>query len=117
MVLTTYQTILVTARVAFRAGVDGFVCDHRRIFWHGVLLNFYRQTAVDYRPAFCTQSYFKFCLHAFAIRLVLGTLIWALYTIWHTSPELRWVVYANIPYLLWVSFATVLQLTIIYLNK
>ncbi|MBU1017388.1 tryptophan-rich sensory protein [Patescibacteria group bacterium] len=51
------------------------------------------------------------------ILLVLGTLIWALRTVWNTKPELRWVVYANIPYLLWVSFATVLQLTITYLNK
>jgi translocator protein len=50
------------------------------------------------------------------ILLVLGTLIWALHAAWTASSELRWVVYANIPYLLWVSFATVLQLTITYLN-
>lgn len=50
------------------------------------------------------------------ILLVLGTLVWALYAIWHAAPELHWVVYANIPYLLWVSFATVLQLTITVLN-
>ena len=51
------------------------------------------------------------------ILLVLGTLIWALWSLWHASPNLRWAVYANIPYLLWVSFATILQLTITYLNK
>lgn len=51
------------------------------------------------------------------ILLVLGTLIWALYALWQVSPELRWLVYANIPYLLWVTFATCLQLTITYLNK
>lgn len=56
-------------------------------------------------------------LAAIDIVLVLGTLVWALYAIWHVSTELRWVVYANIPYLLWVSFATVLQLTITFLNK
>lgn len=50
------------------------------------------------------------------IVLVLGTLLWALYALWHAAPELRWVVYANIPYLLWVTFATCLQLTITYLN-
>jgi benzodiazapine receptor len=55
-------------------------------------------------------------LAAVDILLVLGTLIWAFGTIWHAYPDLRWVVYANIPYLLWVSFATVLQLTITYLN-
>ncbi len=48
------------------------------------------------------------------ILLILGTLVWALVVIY---PYIRLVVYANIPYLLWVSFATVLQLTITYLNK
>jgi tryptophan-rich sensory protein len=47
------------------------------------------------------------------ILLVLVTLVWALVVIW---PHLRFVVYANLPYLLWVSFATVLQLTITYMN-
>jgi translocator protein len=56
-------------------------------------------------------------LAAIDIIIVLGTLIWAFWAIWHASSDLRWVVYANIPYLLWVSFATVLQLTITYLNK
>ncbi len=56
-------------------------------------------------------------LAAIDIVLVLGTLVWALVALWHAHPELRWVVYANIPYLLWVSFATVLQLTITYLNR
>lgn len=45
--------------------------------------------------------------------LVLGTLIWAMIAIY---PHARWVTYIQIPYLLWVSFATVLQLTITYLN-
>jgi len=56
-------------------------------------------------------------LAAVDILLVLGTLVWAFYTIWNKVPDLRWVIYANIPYLLWVSFATVLQLTITYLNR
>ncbi len=51
------------------------------------------------------------------ILLVVGTLIWALYAIWHASPDLRWIVYVNIPYLLWGTFATSLQLTITYLNR
>ncbi len=50
------------------------------------------------------------------ILLVLITLVWALTSLWRSSPSLRWVVYVNIPYLLWVCFATVLQLTITYLN-
>lgn len=51
------------------------------------------------------------------ILLVGGTLIWAFFSIWYSTPELRWVVYVNIPYFLWVFFATVLQLTITYLNR
>ena len=47
------------------------------------------------------------------ILLVLSTLIWALLAIY---PHASWVSYINIPYLLWVSFATVLQATITYLN-
>lgn len=51
------------------------------------------------------------------ILLVVGTLIWALVAIWNASPDLRWVVYVNIPYLLWGIFATALQLTVTYLNR
>lgn len=51
------------------------------------------------------------------ILLVVGTLIWGLTVLWYGAPELRWAVYANIPYLLWGTFATCLQLTITYLNK
>ena len=47
------------------------------------------------------------------ILLILVTLAWALYAIY---PYAKWVTYVNIPYFLWVLFATVLQLTITYLN-
>jgi tryptophan-rich sensory protein len=56
-------------------------------------------------------------LAAIDIVLVLITLVWALYAVWHTSPELRWIAYVNIPYLLWGIFATCLQLTITYINR
>ncbi len=48
------------------------------------------------------------------IVLVLTTLIWAIASILSHIP---WVAYINIPYLLWVTFATILQLTLTYLNK
>lgn len=51
------------------------------------------------------------------ILLVLITLLFALILLWKKVPSLHFVVYANIPYLLWVSFATVLQITITYLNR
>jgi len=52
-------------------------------------------------------------LAAVDILLVLGTLIWAMLAIWKHA---RWVALVNIPYLLWVIFATALQLTITWLN-
>lgn len=53
-------------------------------------------------------------LAAIDISLVLMTLVWAMVAIWRHA---RWVALANIPYLLWVSFATVLQFTITALNR
>ena len=71
-------------------------------------------------------TYFQFglknnILASIDILLVLGTLIWALVAIWFTptasgGASLKWVALANIPYLVWVSFATVLQITITFLN-
>lgn len=53
-------------------------------------------------------------LLAFAdILLVLVTLVWAMKRI---VRRYRWVAYLNVPYLLWVSFATVLQGAITVLN-
>lgn len=47
------------------------------------------------------------------ILLVLFTILWFMRAVW---PLARWVALLNIPYLLWVSFATVLQLSITVLN-
>ncbi|MFA5996387.1 MAG: TspO/MBR family protein [Candidatus Paceibacterota bacterium] len=63
-------------------------------------------------------TYFQFTLQnnllaAADILLCLITLIWAMVAIF---PHKRWITLINIPYLAWVSFATVLQLTITYLN-
>ncbi|HEY4509268.1 MAG TPA: TspO/MBR family protein [Candidatus Paceibacterota bacterium] len=52
-------------------------------------------------------------LAALDILLVLGTLVWALVAVY---PHVKWVTYVNIPYLVWVLFATVLQLTITFTN-
>lgn len=64
-------------------------------------------------------TYFQFTLRNFFlasvdILLVLGTLVWAMAAVWK---KYRWIAVTNIPYLAWVSFATVLQLTITYLNR
>lgn len=52
-------------------------------------------------------------LAAVDIVLVLATLVWALRAIWQHA---RWVALVNLPYLVWVMFATVLQLSITWLN-
>ena len=52
-------------------------------------------------------------LASIVILVVLGTILWSMWVMW---PHERLFVYAQIPYLLWVSFATVLQLSITYLN-
>jgi tryptophan-rich sensory protein len=53
-------------------------------------------------------------LAAIDIALVLGTLVWAMLAIY---PHSRWIALIQIPYLLWVAFATVLQFNVTYLNK
>lgn len=63
-------------------------------------------------------TYFQFGLQnnllaGIDILLVLGTLIWAMIAIY---PYAKWVALINIPYLLWIFFATVLQLSITFLN-
>jgi benzodiazapine receptor len=64
-------------------------------------------------------TYFQFGLQnnllaGVDILLVLGTLIWAMVAIY---PHASWIMYMQIPYLVWVSFATILQLTITFLNR
>jgi benzodiazapine receptor len=47
------------------------------------------------------------------ILLILCTLIWALIVIF---PYMKWITIMNLPYLTWVVFATILQLTITWMN-
>ncbi|MEK7615756.1 MAG: TspO/MBR family protein [Patescibacteria group bacterium] len=53
-------------------------------------------------------------LAAIDIILVLVTLIYSLRAVYS---HLKWAALLNIPYLLWVTFATFLQLTITWLNR
>lgn len=48
------------------------------------------------------------------ILLVFFTILWA---IWAIYPHARWIAYIQMPYLLWVSFASILQITITWLNR
>lgn len=56
----------------------------------------------------------NFALALADIFLVLATLVWALVSIYPYAP---WVAYVNIPYLCWVTFATVLQTSVTVMNK
>lgn len=53
-------------------------------------------------------------LAAFDIVLVWASILWMIGTIW---PLARWVALAQIPYLVWVSIATVLQLSVTWMNR
>lgn len=53
-------------------------------------------------------------LAAIDIVLVLGTLIWAMIVIW---PYSKIAAGLFVPYLVWVSIATVLQFSILFLNR
>lgn len=55
----------------------------------------------------------NFLLASIDIILVLITLVWAQISIYKYA---KWVALINIPYLLWVCFATVLQITVTILN-
>ena len=48
------------------------------------------------------------------ISLVLITILWIIKVIY---PIVPWVAYLQIPYLMWVCFATVLQFSVTYLNR
>jgi benzodiazapine receptor len=63
-------------------------------------------------------TYFQFTLKnnllaSIDILIVLGSLIWFIGLMYKNK---KWIAVSNIPYLIWVSFATVLQLTVTYLN-
>lgn len=59
---------------------------------------------------FVLNNYF---LAGLDIILILVTLVWGMIAIF---PYARWIAYFQIPYLIWIGFATVLQFAIIGLN-
>jgi tryptophan-rich sensory protein len=48
------------------------------------------------------------------ILIVLCTILWMMRTTWQRA---RWVSYIQFPYLFWVAFATVLQMSITWMNR
>lgn len=106
-----WSVLYVIIAVSF--GYVIYLAARRRIAWRVVLpfaLN------IVFNAAF-TPIQFGLknnALAAIDVLLVLVTLIWAMRTVY---PHVRWVVLVNIPYLAWVTFATVLQWSITWLNR
>ena len=99
--------------IVFTFGATAYMFAKSQISWL-VLLPFVLN--IVFNAAF-TPLQFKLRNNNLAlldIFLVLLTLIWALLIIYPFAP---WISLANIPYLLWVSFATVLQSSITWLNR
>lgn len=55
----------------------------------------------------------NFDLALIDILIVWSSILWIMYIFWNKK---RWIAYAQIPYFLWVSFATVLMISIWMLN-
>lgn len=80
-------------------------------FW--VLLPFILNLIFNFSFTYIQFTLENNVLAAIDILLVLGTLIWAMIAVY---PHKKWVSLIQIPYVVWVSFATILQLTITWLN-
>ena len=102
-----YIIIAITYGAVFYAAVGG------RISWT-VALPFILNLVFNFAFTPLQFGLKNNLLASIDILLVLLTIVWMFVAIW---PHMRFVVYANIPYALWVSFATCLQLTITYLNR
>ncbi|HBP38133.1 MAG TPA: tryptophan-rich sensory protein [Clostridiales bacterium] len=99
--------------IVFTFGAAAYMFAKSQISWF-VLLPFFLN--IVFNVAF-TPLQFKLKNNYLAlldISLVLLTLIWAMIKIYPFAP---WISLANIPYLLWVTFATVLQSSITWLNR
>jgi tryptophan-rich sensory protein len=126
MVSDAYKARVGTTSVAVWTGVGNIVYHYCGVVWVcGVPLFFKGVIPFAVLLPFLLNLLFNFLftplqfglqsnlLAAIDIVLILGTLLWTLVVIYEYAPV---VTYVNIPYVLWVSFATVLQLTITYLN-
>jgi translocator protein len=105
--LVLYLGILVTY------GAAAFMVANSQISWF-VFLPFALNIVFNLAFPFFQVSLRNNELALLDIVLVLLTLLWALLSIYPYAP---WISWTNIPYLLWVSFATVLQSCITWLNR
>lgn len=91
------------------------------VFWQAAKKRIPRKVAVPFALNLLFNAAFtplqfglrSNALAALDILAVLATLVWAIVAVRRHAP---WVAWVQTPYLLWVSFATVLQLTITAMN-
>ena len=79
-----------------------------------VLLPFLLNLIFNFAYTFIQFKLRNFTLAAIDVLLVLATLVWALIEVY---PIVHWVAYINVPYLIWVCFASLLQLTVTAMNR
>lgn len=99
--------------IALTFGAAGYLFAKSQISWL-VILPFFLNIVFN---VIFTPLQFKLKNNILAlidIVLVLLTLIWVMIAIFPLAPWISWI---NIPYLLWVAFATVLQSSITWLNR
>jgi len=107
---------MVSSKLAFWSRMDFPLYFNRHFFCKSIYYGLEKRDCFSCRFTFYSLQFGlkNNLLAAIDILLVLGTLIWLMVAIY---PHAKWIAYIQIPYLLWVSFATVLQLTITYLNR
>jgi tryptophan-rich sensory protein len=79
-----------------------------------VLLPFLLNLVFNFAYTFIQFRLRNYILASADVLLVLATLAWAILAIY---PIAHWVTFINIPYLAWVCFASVLQLTVTSMNR
>lgn len=90
-----------------------FVLLYRKIIPFKVALPFILNLIFNFSFSPIQFQLQNYLLASLVIILVLITIVWSMISIYKYE---RWITYVQIPYLLWVLFATVLQITITYLN-
>ncbi len=98
--------------IAISFGYTAYLFLKHKISWH-VILPFILNLVANLAFTPIQFGLQNNLLAAVDIIVVFVTLMWALFVIY---PHGKWITIANIPYLLWVCFATILQLTITVMN-
>lgn len=101
-----YPVILITFAIVFWKGA------RRQLPWY-VVLPFAINLISNLIFTPIQFGWRNLPLAAVDIVVVWGTIVWMMFAIWKYQP---WLAVAQVPYFIWVSIATVLQVLITYRN-